>query len=267
MTMPRGPASHPGQEHEPDGAGPGPMADSAEVLARLGRSWRRLLGPALATLVLGVLVLVRPEETLHVLAVLIGLYLLVTGAFRFVAVFGREEHGERLPGLLLTVLYVLAGVLCLRNPLQTVAALSLIVGVVRLVSGLLTLYSAVAIRDSTRTLLVVAVITALIAYLFGTGRPARAVRATAERGTTATGPAPYRAGVPTGSTGRRLTGHPAWTTGGVIAAGALTLVCWNHPTVGSVALVVGVALAVLLGLALVAAAAGPVGLAADRTGP
>ncbi|MDQ0931508.1 hypothetical protein [Streptomyces turgidiscabies] len=46
----------------------------------------------------------------------------------------------------------------------------------------------------------------------------RAARATAERGTTATGQAPCRAGVPTGSTGRRLTGHRDWTTGGVIAA-------------------------------------------------
>jgi uncharacterized membrane protein HdeD (DUF308 family) len=33
-------------------------------------------------------------------------------------------------------------VLCLRNPLQTIAALSLIVGMVWLVSGLLTLYTA-----------------------------------------------------------------------------------------------------------------------------
>lgn len=123
------------------------MSDPADVLAQLGRSWTWILGSAVATVVPGVLVLVWPEETLHVLAVLIGLYLLVTGAFRFVAVFGREEHGERLSGLLLAVLYFLAGVLCLRNPLQTIAALSLIVGVVWLVSGILTLYTAIAAKD------------------------------------------------------------------------------------------------------------------------
>jgi uncharacterized membrane protein HdeD (DUF308 family) len=95
----------------------------------------------------GVLVLVWPEETLHILAVLIGLYLIVTGAFRFVALFGRQGHGERLPGLLISVLFVLAGVLCLRNPLQTIAALSLIVGVVWLVSGMLTAYTAMAMTD------------------------------------------------------------------------------------------------------------------------
>jgi uncharacterized membrane protein HdeD (DUF308 family) len=126
---------------------PRPAGDPATVLARLGRSWTWLMGSAAATLVPGVLVLVWPEGTLHVVAVLIGLYLLVTGAFRFVAVFGREEHGERLVGLLVAILYILAGVLCLRNPLQTIAALSLIVGGVWLVSGVLTLYTAITAED------------------------------------------------------------------------------------------------------------------------
>ncbi|MER6615078.1 hypothetical protein [Streptomyces xantholiticus] len=113
------------------------------------------------------------------------------------------------------------------------------------------------LRDSTRTLLVVAVITALVAYLYGPGRPARAVRTAADRGTTAAGRGLRRAGVRTGSTGRWLTNHRAWTTGGVIAAGALALVLWNHPTVGAVALILGIALAVLIVVAILAAAAGP----------
>ncbi|MCP3768783.1 MULTISPECIES: HdeD family acid-resistance protein [unclassified Streptomyces] len=178
MTMPRGPASHAGEEHRPAGAGPGPRGDSAYVLARLGRSWTWLLGSAATTLVPGVLVLVWPEGTLHVLAVLVGLYLLVTGAFRFVAVFGREEHGERLPGLLLAVLYVLAGVLCLRNPLQTVAALSLIVGVVWLVSGILTLYTALVARDLPhRGVVLGAAVLGIVAGIVVLALPAESARA------------------------------------------------------------------------------------------
>ncbi|EDY60991.1 MULTISPECIES: DUF308 domain-containing protein [Streptomyces] len=153
MTEPRGPQSRTGPEHRPGGAASGPIDDPARTiddptrtLERLGGSWTWLLASAVATLVLGVLVLVWPEATLHVLAVLVGLHLLVAGAFRFVDVFARGGH-ERLPGLLLSVLYVLAGVLCLRNPLQTIAALSLIVGVVWLMSGVLTLYTALAAVD------------------------------------------------------------------------------------------------------------------------
>ncbi|MFE9925616.1 hypothetical protein ACFYQA_29825 [Streptomyces sp. NPDC005774] len=99
-------------------------------------------------------------------------------------------------------------------------------------------------------LLVVSVITASVAYLYGPGRPACAVRTTAQRGTTAAGRAPRRAGMRTGSTGRLLADHRAWTTGCAFAAGAPAL--WNHPTVGAVVLVVGVLLAVLAVLAVLA---------------
>ncbi|MFI0999398.1 HdeD family acid-resistance protein [Streptomyces galbus] len=115
-------------------------------LAGLSRSWTWLLGPAVATLVPGVLALVWPDATLHVLAVLIALSLIVTGAFRFVAAVA-PRHGDRFTGLLIAVLYVLAGVLCLRHPLQTVAALALITGAVWLVTGLLTAFTALGTRD------------------------------------------------------------------------------------------------------------------------
>ncbi|MGW1543007.1 HdeD family acid-resistance protein [Streptomyces sp. NPDC002309] len=145
MTVSPDPAARSAPGPSAGGATPAPGGDPEELLARLGGSWTWLLGSALAALVPGVLVLVWPQGTLHVLAVLIGLYLLVTGGFRFVAVFA-QEHGERLPGLLLAVLYVLAGVLCLRHPLQTIAALSLIVGIVWLVTGMLTAYAALAAK-------------------------------------------------------------------------------------------------------------------------
>ncbi|MDN0197387.1 hypothetical protein [Streptomyces sp. S.PNR 29] len=113
------------------------------------------------------------------------------------------------------------------------------------------------LRNSTRTLLVVAVITAVAAWLYGPGRLARGVRGVARRGTTATGEALSRAGVRTGTTGRRMAAHQAWITGSVIGAGVLALVLWNHPTVGAVILVVGLVLLVSALTAVLAAAAGP----------
>jgi uncharacterized membrane protein HdeD (DUF308 family) len=102
----------------------------------------------------------------------------VTGLFRFVAVFARDDHGERLPGLLLSVLYVLAGVLCLRNPLQTIAALSLIVGVVWLVSGVLTLYTALAARDLPhRGFVLAAALLAVVAGIVVLALPTESARA------------------------------------------------------------------------------------------
>ncbi|MBM9618313.1 hypothetical protein JE024_06055 [Streptomyces zhihengii] len=113
------------------------------------------------------------------------------------------------------------------------------------------------LRDSTRTLLVVAAVTALAACLYGPGRAARAVRRAAARATGAAGRALERGGLRTGTAGRWLDAHRSWTTGAVVAAGVLVLLLWNHPTVGAVALVLCLMLAVLALLAVFAAARGP----------
>jgi uncharacterized membrane protein HdeD (DUF308 family) len=122
-------------------------ADPQEMLSDLGGSWLWALCFGLATLVPGILVLVWPDETLHVLAIIVGLQLLVAGAFRFVTAFSRSGGGNRLTAVLIAVLAVLAGVLVLRHPLQTIAALSLIVGTYWLLSGLLGAFVAIADRD------------------------------------------------------------------------------------------------------------------------
>ncbi|OQD57739.1 hypothetical protein BM536_001245 [Streptomyces phaeoluteigriseus] len=177
MTMPRSPAPPNGEDQDPYEAAPGPMDDPAKALGRLGRSGTWLLASAVATLVLGVLILVWPDATLHVLAVLIGLYLLVGGTFRFVDVFARAGH-ERLPGLLMAVLYILAGVLCLRNPLQTINALSLIVGAVWLVSGILTLYTALAAENLPhRGVVLGAAVLGIVAGIVVLALPAESARA------------------------------------------------------------------------------------------
>ncbi|MGX1547476.1 HdeD family acid-resistance protein [Streptomyces adustus] len=146
MTVPPRPTPPAGPEHTSTRHGPSGADDPERVLGAIGSSWHWALATALATLLPGILILVWPDETLHILAVIIGIYLLLAGFFRFIMAFGPESHGERITRLLLAVLFVLAGVLCLRNPLQTIAALSLIVGVTWLVSGMVTVYLAVAAK-------------------------------------------------------------------------------------------------------------------------
>ncbi|GHH23074.1 HdeD family acid-resistance protein [Streptomyces lanatus] len=145
MTVSRDSGTGTGSDPLADGTVPTGEQDAERLLAQLGSSWLWLLGSAVATLVPGILALVWPDVTLHVLAVIIGLYLLVTGGFRFVASFAREQ-GDRHLGLLAAALYVLAGVLCLRHPLQTIAALSLIVGAVWVVTGMFTAWTALAAK-------------------------------------------------------------------------------------------------------------------------
>lgn len=115
------------------------------------------------------------------------------------------------------------------------------------------------LRNATGTVLVIAVITALAAYLYGPGRGARWVRSAAAGGTGATGRAMARHGLRTGAAGRWLSAHGRWTTGIVIAGGVLALVLWNYPTPGAVALVLAIVVLVLALLGALAAASGAAG--------
>ncbi|WP_370417934.1 hypothetical protein AB8O64_04290 [Streptomyces sp. QH1-20] len=121
------------------------------------------------------------------------------------------------------------------------------------------------LRASTLTVLVIAVITVLAGYLYGPGRGARVFRSVAARATGATGRALAHSGARTGSTGHWLDTHRGWTTGIVIAGGGLALILWNYPTPASVALVLGIVVAVLILLGVLAAASGDTATGDRRT--
>jgi uncharacterized membrane protein HdeD (DUF308 family) len=121
-----------------------------DVLAAVGRSWRWPLVFGILTVLAGIVMLSWPEETVRVVAIIIGLQLLVAGVVRFVTAFTHDRTtagGSRAVYVLLSLLSVLAGVLCLRNQLQTVGVLTLIVGAYWLLAGVLTLFVAIGERD------------------------------------------------------------------------------------------------------------------------
>jgi uncharacterized membrane protein HdeD (DUF308 family) len=141
-----------GEVVEPGGTGGG-GADGGSgrpgghPLIPAGR-WRKMwLLPVLfgaAGVVLGLLVLMWPGHTVKALTVLFGVYLLLTGCYRFVAAL--QLHGvdpvARTVALVLAVLSVGFGVLCLAQPFNAAASLALVIGVFWLASGALTLFGA-----------------------------------------------------------------------------------------------------------------------------
>jgi uncharacterized membrane protein HdeD (DUF308 family) len=88
-------------------------------------------------IVLGILVLVWPSATVSLLAILVGLYFLISGAIRLGrGVFMRgTSAGSRVLGILLGVLLVLAGIIAIRNPLNTIVVLGLVIGISWIVEG------------------------------------------------------------------------------------------------------------------------------------
>ncbi|GAA3377283.1 hypothetical protein GCM10020367_52360 [Streptomyces sannanensis] len=109
------------------------------------------------------------------------------------------------------------------------------------------------LRVTLRTVIVLGVIVALGAYLIGPGQFPRAVRGTTEHGAVVAARWGYDHGVRTGPVGTWTADHRRGLSLGVLLVLALVFALWNHPTVGTVLLLVLVLLAALAVIALLAA--------------
>ena len=121
--------------------------DLEEAVPGLGmaREWPALMFVGVVTVIMGVIVLAWPGQTLAVISVLIGIQFIVFGLFRLIEAFAGETAG--VVGFV-GVLLMISGVIVLRNPYETVAILATILGVVWIVSGSIDVVAAIADRES-----------------------------------------------------------------------------------------------------------------------
>ena len=121
-------------------------------MTRLVDHWGLVLTYGLITIGLGLVLVLWPDETLKVLAVLIGIQLILTGVFRLVlAVASRSlDGGSRAITGLFGALAIVLGLLCLRSPLQTVLVIGMILGVWWLAAGLVDIVGAIRSSGSHR---------------------------------------------------------------------------------------------------------------------
>ncbi|WP_371500658.1 HdeD family acid-resistance protein [Kitasatospora sp. NBC_00374] len=107
-------------------------------LQRLARAaWQVVLAAGLVSLALGVIVFVWPEQTLWVVGVLFGIYLVMIGVFQLVAAFGtHRETALRVMAFVSGALCVLLGLLCFRSAVQSLALLGIWIGIGWLFRGI-----------------------------------------------------------------------------------------------------------------------------------
>jgi uncharacterized membrane protein HdeD (DUF308 family) len=115
------------------------------ALGMLADHWGLVMTYGLISLGLGVTLAVWPGETLAVVAVLIGVQFLVSGVVRIIGAIASSglDTSLRLVLGLTGALALIVGLLCLRDPLQTLLAITLILGVWWVVSGVIDLVRAV----------------------------------------------------------------------------------------------------------------------------
>ncbi|MXM65714.1 HdeD family acid-resistance protein [Streptomyces sp. HUCO-GS316] len=119
-------------------------------LAALGNmGWQMLLTAGLAAIALGAVVLAWPGETLRVVGVLFGIYLLVIGVFQLAAAFGTHIPGHlRALHFVTGALSVLLGLICFRGTMQSILLLALWIGFSWLLRGTMVTATAASAPDT-----------------------------------------------------------------------------------------------------------------------
>ena len=120
------------------------ISDPGDMLTAFGRSWWMVLAWGLVTLVAGVGTIVWPGRTIVVVAILIGLQFFVSGILRLVSAFAFEGEGHRAWDVLVGLASVVVGILCLKDVFQTIAALTLIIGIMWVIQGISEFFAGVA---------------------------------------------------------------------------------------------------------------------------
>lgn len=115
-----------------------------DVLRLIGKSWGWILFFGMATLILGILVVARPKDTVYAFAILLGIWLFVAGLFRIVVAIAdsADTGGARWLTAVLGLLSVIIGILFLRHTEQTVTTLAFLIGLFWVVGGIIEFFTA-----------------------------------------------------------------------------------------------------------------------------
>ncbi|WP_367322096.1 HdeD family acid-resistance protein [Streptomyces sp. HUAS ZL42] len=124
-------AERPPGRHEPEPPFEGPL----HALSRA--AWQVILATGVASLVLGVLVLVWPGASLFAAGILFGLYLVISGVFQLASAFGTHRTTSlRVLAFTSGALSILLGLFCFRGSMQSILLLALWIGIGWLIRGI-----------------------------------------------------------------------------------------------------------------------------------
>jgi uncharacterized membrane protein HdeD (DUF308 family) len=105
-------------------------------VAEIGRNWWLFVVLGLVCLITGVLAMVWPGKTLLVVGILAGAYLLVTASLEIIdAIIG--EPGGRALSAILGVISLIAGLVFLRRPGESLLAIVIVAGIFLIAAGVI----------------------------------------------------------------------------------------------------------------------------------
>jgi uncharacterized membrane protein HdeD (DUF308 family) len=139
------------------------------------RGW--IVAVAAIAIVLGVVAFLIPEASLLTVAIVFGIYLIASGAFRLVTAFtvARLPRAVRWLTGLMGGLILVAGVLCLSDPWESLAVLGVVIGLGWIFEGIASIASRTGRTDRLRWLPVSAGIVSIVAGVLAVIMPVLAL--------------------------------------------------------------------------------------------
>jgi uncharacterized membrane protein HdeD (DUF308 family) len=116
-----------------EGALTGPVSSGVPQVAR---NWWLFLIVGVVSVLAGILAIVYPDITLLALGIFIGVGLLFAGALDIAEAIGGAPESRALSAIV-GVLSIIAGVICLRRPGESLLALIVVLGIYLIVAGLI----------------------------------------------------------------------------------------------------------------------------------
>ena len=115
-------------------------------VTQLAKEWWLLAVLGVVSLVAGVLAIAYPDVTLLAVGLIFGIYLILAGIFELVDTFIGDPSSRALSAII-GVVALIAGLVCLRRPGDSLLALIIILGSYLIVAGVVRLLTAAAIRE------------------------------------------------------------------------------------------------------------------------
>jgi uncharacterized membrane protein HdeD (DUF308 family) len=122
---------------------PGPLDLDESGFAAIGKHWGVVLTLGILSLLVGIIAIAWPGKTVVVVAVLVAIWLIVSGVFQIIRGFSRGLSGGMRALLFISgILSLILGVIAFGSMFQAVEILAIIVGIGFLFRGFGLLFSA-----------------------------------------------------------------------------------------------------------------------------
>jgi uncharacterized membrane protein HdeD (DUF308 family) len=136
----------------------------ASEVPPIGRNWWLFLILGLVSIAAGVLAIVYPDITLLALGIFAGVALLFMGIMEVVDAIVGEPDARALSAIV-GVLSILAGLVCLRRPGESLLALVVVLGIYLIVAGVIRFVRAFSELDDRAALMGLALIDIILGVL------------------------------------------------------------------------------------------------------